>query len=161
MKIDQKPDNYLRDEDTPENPFEPLPDPSERFDGKGQSLWRRPWVKWGIVIVVAGLFVAFYLRYMTPYVVESRQKGYITNVERRGLMFRTFEGEMVSEASINDSTRLYTRDFTFSVPDDSLARELQKLQGTGRPVVVYFKKYYGTLPWRGSSTNIITSIARE
>ena len=48
-----------------------------------------------------------------------------------------------------------------TVADDALARRLQTLQGTGRPVTVSYERFYGTLPWRGGSTSVITGIVSE
>lgn len=102
--------------------------------------------------------VTVYVRYFTPYVTDSRATGYITNVERRGIFFKTFEGEMISEAALTDTTRVYTRDMSFSIPSDSLALRLQNLQGSGRPVRLTFERYYGNLPWRGATNCILVGI---
>ena len=72
--------------------------------------------------------------------------------------FKTFEGEMITNEMLTDTTRIYQRSVTFSVPDDSLARELQQRQSTGRPVILLTKRYHGSLPWRGASTTIVTDI---
>lgn len=103
------------------------------------------------------LAVTVYVRYFVPYITESRTTGYVTLVEKRGILFHTFEGEMVSEALLTDTSRIYSRDLYFSIPDDSLALRLQKYQSTGRPVTVTCKRYYGTLPWRGASNIILSS----
>ncbi len=112
---------------------------------------------WFFSIVIVALAATIYIRYFTPYVTDSRMTGYITNVERRGIFFKTFEGEMISETALTDTTRVYTRDFVFSIPDDSVARAMQSLQGSGRPVRVTYERFYGTLPWRGASTCIVTA----
>lgn len=109
---------------------------------------------WFFLIVAAVLIGAVGIRYFVPYVTESRATGYVTLVEKRGIVFPTFEGEMVSESQLADTARIYSRDLNFSIPDEDLALRLQKYQGSGRPVTVTFKRYYGTLPWRGASNTI-------
>lgn len=116
---------------------------------------------WVIFICIIVLAAGFYIRYFNPYVAEARASGYITNVEKRGIIFKTFEAEMISESALADTTRIYTRDFTFSIPSDSLARILQPLQGTGRKVTVVYERYYGMLPWRGGSPCVLTGIVQE
>lgn len=106
---------------------------------------------WFFVIVALVLAGALTVRYFIPYITESRVTGYVTLVEKRGIVFPTFEGEMISESQLADTSRIYSRDVYFSIPDDEMALRLQQYQGTGRPVTVTFKKYYGTLPWRGAS----------
>lgn len=111
---------------------------------------------WFIVIVVIVLGGAFWLRYCVPYTEDTLTSGYITNVEKRGLIFKTYEGEMITQSHINDTSRVYERDFMFSIPDDEMARRLQALQGTGKRVTLTTERYYGTLPWRGSQPVIVT-----
>lgn len=113
---------------------------------------RRFW-GWFFTILALILAATFYIRYLTPHTTDSRMTGYITLVERRGIICKTFEGEMISLAALADST-VYRQKVTFSIPSDSLALALQKYQGTGRPVSVTFEKYYGTLPWRGASATV-------
>lgn len=116
---------------------------------------------WFFVFVIASLGAAFYIRYYIPHTTDSRTRGYVTVVEKRGILFRTFEGELVPETQISDSSRIYSRDFQFSIPDDSLGRVLQSYQGTGRPVTITTKKYYGSLPWRGATNTILTDISEQ
>ena len=103
------------------------------------------------------LAVTVGIRYFVPYVTESKVTGYVTLVEKRGIICRTFEGEMVSESQLADKGNVYSRDVYFSIPDDETARRLQQYQGTGTPVTITCKRYYGTLPWRGASNNILVS----
>lgn len=116
---------------------------------------------WLIFICIVVLAAWFYIRYFNPYVTEAHASGYITNVEKRGIIFKTFEAEMISESALADTTRVYTRDFTFSVRSDSLARILQPLQGSGRKVTVVYERYYGMLPWRGGSPCVVTGVISD
>lgn len=117
----------------------------------------RKFMLWFFLIVFVVLAATVTIRYFVPYVTESQVTGYVTLVEKRGIVFHTFEGEMVSESQLADTQRVYSRDVYFSIPDDSLARRLQQYQGSGTPVRLTFKRYYGTLPWRGASNNILVS----
>lgn len=112
---------------------------------------------WFFLIVFAVLAATVGIRYFVPYVTESKVTGYVTLVEKRGIICRTFEGEMVSESQLADKGSVYARDIYFSIPDEELARRLQQYQGSGTPVTITCKRYYGTLPWRGASNNILVS----
>ncbi|MDE5669101.1 MAG: hypothetical protein K2I24_06165 [Duncaniella sp.] len=111
------------------------------------------------IIVFAVLAVAFYIRYFVPYTSDTLTTGYITLVEKRGIFFKTFEGEMISESVLADTSKVYSRDFYFSIPNDSLGRLVQSYQGTGKRVTVTTQKYFGTVPWRGSQKSVITNIS--
>lgn len=171
MNLDNKDDYFLHDFDkdsatTPDTPAEPgqtvdftntstptqAPDKPARRGGCRKILW------WFFAIVVIIGAAAFTIRYVFPYTTDSRVRGYVESVEKRGIVFRTFECELISHSALQDSTRIYARSITFSVPDDSLARVLQSYQGTGRPVTVTLERYYGTLPWRGASSTVAVAV---
>ncbi|WP_302574430.1 hypothetical protein [uncultured Duncaniella sp.] len=116
---------------------------------------------WFFLIVAIVLSVAFYIRYYVPYTSDTKTTGYITLVERRGLFFKTYEGEMISESHLNDTSQIYSRDFYFSIPNDSLGRLIQSYQGTGQKVTLTTQKYYGTLPWRGSQRIVVTGVSAK
>lgn len=113
---------------------------------------------WFFIIVFAVLAVAFYIRYFVPYTSDTLTSGYITLVEKRGIFFKTFEGEMISESVLADTSKVYSRDFYFSIPNDSLGRLVQSYQSTGKRVTVTTQKYFGTVPWRGSQKSVVTAV---
>lgn len=115
---------------------------------------------WFLIIVFAILAIAFYIRYFVPYTSDTVTTGYVTLVEKRGIFFKTFEGEMISESLLADTSKVYSRDFFFSIPNDSLGRLVQTYQGTGKRVTITTQKYFGTLPWRGSQKSVVTSIRK-
>lgn len=159
-----KDDTPTRSESNPDLRVSDDRSPSFDFtDGVGTSApvpvkrkKRHGWV-WFFLIVFMILAVTVCIRYFVPYVTESKVTGYVTLVEKRGIICRTFEGEMVSESQLADKGNVYSRDVYFSIPDDETARRLQQYQGTGTPVTITCKRYYGTLPWRGASNNILVS----
>lgn len=121
----------------------------------------RKFLIWFVTLAIVALGLTFYLRYFNPYVTDARLTGQVLSVEKRGLIFKTFEAEIVTRDALADTTRVYTRECSMTVADDALARRLQALQGTGRPVTVSYERFYGTLPWRGGSTSVITGIVSE
>ncbi|MEG2819743.1 MAG: hypothetical protein RR868_03225, partial [Muribaculaceae bacterium] len=95
-----------------------------------------------------------------PYVSDAQTTGYVIRVEKRGTIFKTYEGEMISEFAIQDTSKIYQRDFSFSFDNDSLAQDAMKLQGSGKKITLKYKKFSGVIPWRGASKCIITGIER-
>lgn len=104
------------------------------------------------------LAVVFWVRYLNPYAVEAQETGYVVSLEKRGLFFKTFEGVIATRTALSDSANVYARDFTFTVANDSLAHVLQGMAAERRAVTVVYEKYYGTLPWRGSSKNVVVGM---
>ena len=110
------------------------------------------------VVVLIGLLIGCWLRYFSPYVEDATQYGYIENIERRGTVFKTYEGTLIPYKELMDTTRIYSRDFIFSVKDNKTATLLKKAQYDARPVRVEYKKYHATVPWRGSSKIVVTNV---
>ena len=176
MKFDQKPDNYTSDANAekaaehthaiePAKKQEDTP-VAEKKNGdehphatKKHFLGMPAWVWYTIMACVVVLVVAFWLRYLHPSATDSVQTGYITNIEKRGLIFHTGEGQMAAQMNFADSARMYERNFNFSVTNPAVYQRLQDLKGSGVLVTVRYKTYDGTLPWRGSSKNIVTAVS--
>ena len=139
------------------------PSPGDTTSGNGNDGQKRRggcrkfWI-WFFFIILLVLGVTVAIRYFIPYATDSQVRGYVVSVETRGIICKTFEGEMVSHAALADSTRIYAREISFSIPSDSLARAIQSYQGTGRPVTVTLERYYGTLPWRGASPTVAVAV---
>ena len=118
-----------------------------------------PFWLWVIgALVVIGLIIGCWLRYFSPYVEDATQYGYIENIERRGTIFKTYEGVLIPYKELMDTTRIYSRDFFFSVDDNKTATALKKAQYDARPVRVNYKKYHATIPWRGASKIVVTQV---
>lgn len=175
MKFDQKPDNFTNEtkgekhaethhtgevvkkhEETPEAVNEGEEVEAEKT--KKHFLGLPRWAWYTILVCIVVLFVAFWLRYIHPSATDMVQTGYITNIEKRGLIFHTGEGGMAVQMNYADSARMYERNFNFSVTNPKVYQELQNLKDSGRLVTVHYKTFGGSLPWRGSSTNIVTSV---
>lgn len=170
---DEKPDYFVGDP-RDKNP-DATPDAGSMLDfgdgghdgdsGDETGMPRRPHrrgrrvVAWVVVVCVVILGITGYFRYFNPYVTESRIDGYVVNVERRGIIFKTYEAEIISESALTDTARIYSRTLTVSIPSASLAHKLQAMQGSGRRVSLVTERFYGMLPWRGASTTVVTSVS--
>ncbi|MCF0219792.1 MAG: hypothetical protein HUK14_08415 [Muribaculaceae bacterium] len=166
--FDEKPDNFLNEEREEQlnangeqriDFTEPAAN-TEAQPAKKMSKFRK-YLLIGAGVLFVALALTCWLRYFNPYVTDSRVTGFLTSVERRGIIFKTYEGEMISQQALTDTTRIYTRDFVFSVDNDSLAQALQDLQTTGKPVTLEYKRYHASVPWRGSSPIIVTGIYKK
>lgn len=160
--------DYFDNEDLPEEqpkaPKKPTYKPDDPDYWEEESDWdhlqtRSRWPFWIWIIgalAVIGLIIGCWLRYFSPYVEEATQYGYVEHIEKRGTIFKTFEGVMIPYKELMDTTRIYNRDFVFSVDNDEAATNLKKAQLNAKPVMVTYKKYHATLPWRGASKIVVT-----
>ncbi|MEG0253751.1 MAG: hypothetical protein RR667_06700, partial [Muribaculaceae bacterium] len=158
---------YFDGPDIEEKPIEkPVEDPlSPKLDVDEDTMVveKRPLHKimiWTAIIAIIAIMIWGYLRYFDPYVSDAQTTGYVIRVEKRGTIFKTYEGEMISEFAIQDTSKIYQRDFSFSFDNDSLAQDAMKLQGSGKKITLKYKKFSGVIPWRGASKCIITGIER-
>ncbi len=167
---DESPD-YFDGPDVPDKPVEPkkpklTPDNPDYWDEDESEfahiLPHHPkrhltWIWLGAAVLGVALIIGFWLRFLNPYVTEATQSGYLEGIEYRGMLFKTYEGVLLPYKELHDTTRIYRRDFTFSVKDKEVANELKRYLGTGRPVKVTYERYRATLPWRGASKIIVTA----
>lgn len=163
--------DYFDGPDIPEAPVKPKPpvyspDDPEYWAGD-ESEWehlkpRRKiphvWLWTAVACVAVGLCVALYIRYFSPYVEDVVEFGYVDHIEKRGTIFKTYEGVLIPYKEMMDTSRVYTRDFIFSCDNSSLGRKLVAMQGSGIPVKVGYKVYHAVLPWRGASKTIVVSV---
>ena len=115
------------------------------------------WVWLICALAVVGLVIGCWIRFFSPYVEDATQYGYVENIEKRGMIFKTFEGTLIPYKELIDTTRIYNRDFVFSVADANTAATLKEAQYNLKPVRVSYKKYYATVPWRGANKIVVTS----
>ena len=170
MYKDNEPEDYFdapAQPEAPKMPKEPSPRPDDPRYYEQDDEWEhirpaaRSWKMWLMLIgfgVIIGVCVALYLRYFTPYVEQSVQYGYVEKIERKGSIFKTFEGVFLPYKSLADTIEPYAGDLQFSADDDHLAAELRRLQLSNIPARIEYKTYKGALPWRGESKIVITAV---
>ncbi|MCH5228681.1 MAG: hypothetical protein J1F12_01635 [Muribaculaceae bacterium] len=152
----QKPPVEKKPEYKPEDP-----DYWEQEESEWDHLKRRSripfwvWILCGLAVV--GLVVGCWIRYFSPYVEDATQYGYVESIEKRGMVFKTYEGTLIPYKELMDTTRIYNRDFVFSVADNKTAAILKEALYKAKPIRVGYKKYYATVPWRGASKIVVVS----
>lgn len=168
---DENPD-FFDGPDIPEKPAEPKkprltpdnPDYWEAEESEFEHLMpHRPsrlmgtiWL--GAAIIVIALCIGCWLRFGSPYVTDATQTGYIESIRHEGTVFKTYEGVLLPYKELHDTTRVYRRDFLFSVRDKEVAHKLRDRLDRGLPVRVTYDLYHATLPWRGSRKIVVTAV---
>ena len=158
-------DYFMDDEEKVEEvkqPHQETPQEREEREIKEATIERRGnSVKMTLVLIIAAmvLFLGWWMwqHYFHPYRV-SQEKGWIMKVSNEGTLFKTFEGEMISEGYVEDTLVAMHSDFKFSIPTDSLARDAMRWSQDGGRVVLTYNEYKGTVLWRGDSKHVVTKI---
>jgi hypothetical protein len=109
-----------------------------------------------VVVVVLGLVLFILFRY---YFVLGRgvKAGTLNYVVEKGYIFKTYEGKMIQTGLKSTSpTSMQSNEFTFSISDPVIAQKL--MMSGGREVLLHYKEYQASLPWRGYSEFIVDSV---
>ena len=112
------------------------------------------WTSVVAVLVLAGfIFFKFCFVYS-----EGVNEGEINYFQKEGFIFKTFEGKMIQTGlkSTKGSGSIQSNEFKFSVVEPRVAERIN--EGSNVGVKLHWKRYLGTLPWRGNSQYIVDSI---
>lgn len=112
---------------------------------------------WTSVIGVIALAVFIFFKFCFVY-AEGVNEGDINYFQKEGFIFKTYEGKMIQTGLKNTKVQgsIQSNEFKFSVVKESVARQLD--EGTNTGVKLHWKRYLGTLPWRGNSPFIVDSV---
>lgn len=111
-----------------------------------------------ISAVVIGLAAIVYFHFFFVY-SRGVNAGDINYFQQQGIVFKTYEGKMIQsgfKAAGTQTAGLRSNEFKFSVTDQKVADSLMRC--SGKHVELRWKRYMGTLPWRGASEYIVTEI---
>lgn len=109
-----------------------------------------------LLIVLLGLLIFGYIRFYVPYSDSGVKAGILNNIKHKGIIFKTYEGELIQSGFRPGQSGLQSNEFQFSVDDKELAIKLMSM--SGQNVKLHYKEYFGALPWRGYTKFIVDSI---
>lgn len=114
-----------------------------------------------IISVVLLLALGGFLYFKFWFVYSSGvNEGDINYFQREGFIFKTYEGKMIQTGynSKNTTSTIQSNEFKFSVVDERIAEQINN--SSGRQIKLQWKRYLGTLPWRGNSQFVVDSIIK-
>ena len=114
-------------------------------------------IGWTTAIILLALAAFIYIKFCFVY-SEGVNEGDINYFQKEGFLFKTYEGKMIQTGlkSSKSQGAIQSNEFKFSVVDERIARKIEEGSNTG--VKLHWKRYLGTLPWRGNSQFIVDSI---
>ena len=105
-----------------------------------------------VLIIGAYIYWSYFFTFSDGY-----RAGLLQKFSRKGNIFKTYEGEMIlSSVQSNKNVALASEKFVFSVSDLDVALQLEQMQG--KNVVVHYTQKNNTLPWRGETPFIVSSV---
>ena len=113
---------------------------------------------WTTVIAVLALAGYIFIKFFFVY-AEGVNEGDINYFQKEGYIFKTYEGKMIQsglKSAKGVSGSIQSNEFKFSVDDEKVARQLIEVANTG--VKLHWKRYRGTLPWRGNSEFVVDAV---
>ena len=109
-----------------------------------------------VTVIVLALIGFIYWRYFFVF-AEGTKAGVLNTFQRKGLLFKTYEGQLIQSGFRGSpTTAIQSNQFSFSVTDEKVAQKL--MQNSGKDMELHYKRYIGTLPWRGMQLFVIDSI---
>lgn len=115
------------------------------------------------LVLVLGLAIFIFFNFCFVY-STGVNAGDINYFQKEGVIFKTYEGKMIqtgfrSDGSNANKNNLRSNEWKFSVTDEQVAQKLMLC--SGKHVELRWKRYLGTLPWRGNSQYIVYEIVSE
>lgn len=112
---------------------------------------------WLSAIVLLGLAGFIFVKFCYVYSTGINE-GDINYFQNEGFIFKTYEGKMIQTGynSKNSQATIQSNEFRFSVQDEEVARQIEN--SSNRQIKLHWKRYLGTLPWRGNSQYIVDGI---
>jgi hypothetical protein len=107
-----------------------------------------------LFILIVGLYVywSFFFTFS-----DGTRTGLLQKFSRKGTVFKTYEGELImSSVQSSSNVALASEKFLFSVKDEEVALQLEKLQG--KIINVHYMEKNHTLPWQGETVFIVSSV---
>jgi hypothetical protein len=114
------------------------------------------YVKIGALILVIVLSAVIYWRYFFVF-SEGVKAGNLNYFEKKGFVFKTWEGRLVQEGFQSPSAgALQSNEFRFSAQGEEVAQKLER--ASGRFVELRYKEYLNPVPWRGASKYVVIEV---
>ncbi len=116
----------------------------------------KKFLNWLILVIFIVLAALVYWKYFFTY-SEGYRAGLLQKFSRKGVVFKTYEGEMIlSSVRSNRDIAIASEKFFFSVKTEGVANKLNQLQG--EYIVVHYREKNGVLPWVGETRYLVDSV---
>lgn len=108
-----------------------------------------------LVLVIAGLLIYTNFTYSKGY-----RNGTVVKISDKGMMFKTWEGQLNIGAYTNEDGGAPSTIWEFSVPgsNEQVLQDINTAIDNGKRVKLHYKEKLVTLPWRGDTKYLIYKV---
>lgn len=135
-----------------------MPISNENTSSKWGEKFRK-FSMWFVFILIVCMGFYGYWKFFYTY-SDGYRSGLLQKLSHKGNVVKTYEGELVMSSITSTSNVVVASEkFYFSVPNDSLAKAMQVLEG--KSVRLHYQQKNGILFWRGDSEYLIDGMTVE
>lgn len=107
-----------------------------------------------IIVIAVGIFIYWHYYFVFA---EGTKAGVLNTFQKKGYVFKTYEGQLIQSGFRGSpTTAIQSNQFSFSVASESVAKKL--MENSGKDMELHYKRYQGSLPWRGMQLFIVDSV---
>ena len=109
-----------------------------------------------VAVLALAIFLFFHFFFVYSTGVNAGDLNYF---QKEGIVFKTYEGRIIQsgfKSAGKGTDGLHSNELKFSVTDNKVADRL--MRASGKHVELRWKRYMGTLPWRGNSQYVVTEV---
>jgi len=132
----------------------------EKFADKAMRKTRN-FFRWFVGILLLLLIgVSVFVIYV-PY-SEGVRAGTVLKVSKRGVIFKTYEGQLDLETfgAAQDKDNLFSQAFFFSVKEEAVVKDLEEVSLSGERVNLRYKEHFLTIPFLGETKYFVVGVER-
>ena len=112
------------------------------------------WISFAVIVVGLAVFIGIRYFFVLGYGTKAGELNYMVY---KGWLFKTYEGKLIQPGLRSTAPNtINSYEFAFSVKDTAIARKL--MLNSGRNMILHYKEYVGSVPWRGYSEFVVDSI---
>jgi hypothetical protein len=88
---------------------------------------------------------------------EGERTGTIVKFSKKGVLFKTWEGELATLAIAQRGTAL-SNSFTFTVDDERIVEKIRELMKVSEKLTLTYEEEFFVFPWEGDTKYFITDV---
>ena len=89
---------------------------------------------------------------------EGERAGTVVKLSRKGLFFKTYEGELATLAAGQTGT-MTSNTFRFTVDNEEVADKIREAMNTGSRVNITYEEVFFTFPWEGDTNYFVKNVS--
>lgn len=89
---------------------------------------------------------------------DGDRAGQVVKLSRKGLIFKTYEGELATLAKGQVGTMM-SNTFHFTVKDEAVANKIRVAMELGGNVSLHYDQAFIKLPWEGETAYFVTKVS--